>query len=107
VYGSVNFYGSTTDTFSGSQGQLARMFGAAVEEAVANADLSMASVRRARGAVETLDARDTVNKAIGALAVRENISIEEARERMQDAADRAGVSLAAVADLVLTQRRSV
>jgi len=107
VYGSINFYGSTTDTFSGSQGQLARKFGAAVEEAVANADLSMASVGRARGAVETLDARDTVNKAIGALAVRENISVEEARGRIQDAADRAGVSLAAVADLVLTQRRTV
>ncbi len=107
VYGSINFYGSTTDTFSGSQGELARMFGAVVEEAVANADLSMASVRRARGAVETLEDRDKVNKAIGALAVRENISVEEARERIQEAADRAGASLSAVADLVLTQRRSL
>jgi GAF domain-containing protein len=107
VYGSINFYGSTTDTFAGSQGQLARMFGAAVDDAVSNADLSMASVRRARSAVETLDARDTVNKAVGALAARERISVDEARSRMQDAADRAGASLAAVADLVLTQRRTL
>jgi GAF domain-containing protein len=104
VYGSINFYGSTPDTFSSSSGQLARMFGAAVGEAVTNADLSMASVRRARNAVETLEARDKVNKAVGALAVRENISVEEARERINDAAQRAGASLSDVAELVLTAR---
>jgi GAF domain-containing protein len=101
VYGSVNFYGSTTDTFAGSHGQLARMFGAAVEEAVLNADLSMASVRRARRAVDTLDARDKVYTAVGAYAAREGIPVEEAHDRLRAAAERAGVPIEDVASLVL------
>jgi GAF domain-containing protein len=101
VYGGINFYGRTPETFAGSQGELARMFGAAVEEAVMNADLSMASVRRARHAVETLEARDKVYTAVGAFAAREGVSLDEARRQLEAAAERAGVSLEAVASLVL------
>jgi GAF domain-containing protein len=103
VYGSINFFGRTPETFAGSQGELARMFGAALEEAVMNADLSMASVRRARHAVETLEARDKVYTAVGAFAAREGVSVDEARRQMEAAAERAGVSLEAVASLVLDQ----
>jgi GAF domain-containing protein len=48
VYGSVNFYASTDHAFIARERDLAVMFGAQVEAAVANADLSMSSPARAR-----------------------------------------------------------
>jgi GAF domain-containing protein len=53
VYGSVNFYASTDHAFIARERDLAVMFGAQVEAAVANADLSMSSPARARQAVDT------------------------------------------------------
>jgi GAF domain-containing protein len=47
VYGSVNFYASTDHAFIARERDLAVMFGAQVEAAVANADLSMSSPARA------------------------------------------------------------
>ena len=80
------------------------MFGATVQEAVANADLSMSSVGRARTAVTTLDERDRVHTAAGVLAARQNMTVGEAQDSLVDAANRAGVPVAALAELVLRQR---
>lgn len=104
VYGSINFYGGTDYAFIGRERDLAVMFGATVQEAVANADLSMASVGRARKAVQTLDERDTINTAVGVLAARHRMSVSEAYDSLLDAANRAGISPLALADLVLRQR---
>jgi AmiR/NasT family two-component response regulator len=79
------------------------MFGASVQEAVANADLSMASADRARQAVTTLDERDRINTAAGVLAVRHRMTPSEAQQSLVDAATRAGVPVIALADLVLRQ----
>jgi GAF domain-containing protein len=104
VYGSVNFYASTEQAFIGRERDLAVMFGAQVQEAVANADLSMASLGRAREAVDTLDENDRVNEAIGMLAERHGMTTDEARASLLDAAHRAGVTAMALAQLVLRQR---
>lgn len=104
VYGSVNFYGSTDNAFRGRERDLALLFGAAVEEAVANADLSMSSVGRAREAVRTLDERNQVNEAVGVLAARHGMTIDEAHRSLLDAAERAGVSPLALSQLILRQR---
>ncbi|HYO31773.1 MAG TPA: GAF and ANTAR domain-containing protein [Nocardioidaceae bacterium] len=104
VYGSINFYGRTDYAFIGRERDLAMMFGATVQEAVANADLSMASIGRARKAVQTLDERDTINTAVGVLSARHRISVNDAYNRLLDAANRAGISPLALADLVLRQR---
>ena len=104
VYGSVNFYASTEQAFIGRERDLAVMFGAHVQEAVANADLSMASLGRAREAVDTLDENDRVNEAIGMLAERHGMTTDEARASLLDAAHRAGVTAMALAQLVLRQR---
>lgn len=104
VYGSINFYGRTDYAFIGRERDLAMMFGATVQEAVANADLSMASIGRARKAVQTLDERDTINTAVGVLSARHRISVNDAHNRLLDAANRAGISPLALADLVLRQR---
>jgi len=104
VYGSINFYGRTEYAFIGRERDLAVMFGATVQEAVANADLSMASVGRARKAVQTLEERDTINTAVGVLSARHRMSVSEAYDSLLDAANRAGISPLALADLVLRQR---
>jgi GAF domain-containing protein len=104
VYGSVNFYASTDFAFMGRERDLAVMFGASVQEAVANADLSMSSLGRARQAVTTLDERDRVDTAAGVLAVRHGMTPREARQSLVDAAHRAGVPAAALAELVLRPR---
>jgi GAF domain-containing protein len=103
VYGSVNFYASTEYAFMGRERDLAVMFGASVQEAVANADLSMASLGRARQAVTTLDERDRINTAAGVLAARHGMTVTQAHESLVDCATRAGVPVVALADLVLRQ----
>ena len=107
VYGSVNFYASSEYAFMGRERELAVMFGASVQEAVANADLSMASVGRARRAVTTLDersvrqggGRETFRRVLK--AARHGMTPNEAQQSLVDAATRAGVPVIALADLVL------
>jgi GAF domain-containing protein len=101
VYGSVNFYASSAYVFMGRERDLAVMFGASVQEAVANADLSMSSLGRARQAVATLDERDRIHTAAGVLAARHGMTPSEAQQSLTDAATRAGISIIALADLVL------
>jgi GAF domain-containing protein len=103
IYGSVNLYASTEYAFMGRERDLAVMFGASVQEAVANADLSMASVGRARQAVTTLDERERINTAAGVLAARHGTTFAEAHQSLVDAAQRAGVPAAALANLVRRQ----
>lgn len=104
IYGSVNFYASTEYAFMGRERDLATMFGAAVQEAVANGDLSMSSLGRARKAEKALEDRDKLNTAVGVLAARQGVSPSEAYVSLIDAANRAGVSPTALAELVLRQR---
>jgi AmiR/NasT family two-component response regulator len=92
VVGSVNFYGTTANAFAGDKEELARLFGAWVEDAVRNADLSMSSVHQARSAPALLAEREVVDRAVGALASSRDISTTEARERLADAALRAGTT---------------
>jgi GAF domain-containing protein len=106
VYGSINFYASTEYSFIGRERDLAVMFGAQVQEAVANADLSMSSIQRARHAVQRLDERDTLNTAAGILAARKGMSTDDAFQNLLNAADRAGISPLALAELLLRQRVS-
>jgi GAF domain-containing protein len=103
LYGSVNFYASTEYAFMGRERDLAVMFGASVQEAVANADLSMASLGRARRAVATLEERDRIHTAAGVMAVRHSMTVTQAHESLVDCATRAGVPVIALADLVLRQ----
>lgn len=102
--GSVTMYGSQTDTFAGPAREIATLFGAAASEAVTNADLSMASFVRARTSTRTAQERAHVENAVGILAERFRTTVDEARKRLVDAAERADVPVAALADLVLQHR---
>jgi GAF domain-containing protein len=106
VIGSINFYAGTDYAFIGRERALAARFGATVEEAVANADLSMASMERARQSVQTLQDRDTIYTAVGAHAARHSLTIDAAYDSLRAAAERADVPLIELAQLVLKQRVS-
>jgi GAF domain-containing protein len=103
IFGSVNLYASTRYAFIGREGDLARLFGAAIQDAVANADLTMASVGRARRVVKTLEDNATIDRAVAVLAARARISVIEATYRLFDAANRAGVPPPALAELLLNR----
>lgn len=102
--GSLNLYGGEPRTFSGEERRIASMFGAELEAAVVNADMSMASRRRAEQSVRILRERDTVDIAVGILADRQDIPLEEARRRLLAAAERADAPVQLVADLVVASK---
>jgi GAF domain-containing protein len=104
ILGSVNLYARTPYAFIGREGDLARLFGARMSDAVANADLSMASVGRARVAVKTLEDHDTIVEAVNRLAAIERVTPAEAEDRLYDAANRAGVDTLSLARLLLETR---
>ena len=101
IVGSVNFYGVEPGTFSGRAGALAKLFGAATEEAVSNADLSMTGVDRARQATTQMVDETILNTATGILAERERLPLPDARRQIEDAARRAGVDVAKLANLIV------
>jgi ANTAR domain len=99
--GSVNLYGSDTETFAGPAREVAALFGASANEAVANADMTMTGVDRARASTRTAQQRAQVEVAVGLLTERDKLDAEEARQRLEDAAARAGVPVAALAEVVV------
>jgi GAF domain-containing protein len=101
VIGSVNFYATTPNAFPEEEQPLARMFGAWVEDAVRNADLSMSTVQKARQAPGVLHDRDIVDQATGVFAAQHQITMDEALERLTDAAARGGTTVVAVAHAVV------
>jgi GAF domain-containing protein len=105
IDGSINFYGHTTHAFTGRERALAVMFGAAVEEAMTNADLTMASVDRARDSVTRLHDHDKINQAIGIMASREYVPLDVAEDRLYDAANRAGITPLALAELIIRTKK--
>ena len=105
IIGSVNVYGSQTDTFAGPAGDLPKLFGAAVGDAVSNADLSMSGIDRARQSTRSVKVQALVDIATGLLAEREHLDLTQARQRITDAAERAGVPIRALAELILKHQR--
>jgi GAF domain-containing protein len=101
IIGSVNLYAATANAFLGEEATLARTFGAHVEDAVNNADLSMATLRRARRAPSVLADMAVVDQAKGILVAKHHISFDDAQQRLNDAAARAGITDVAVARAVV------
>jgi GAF domain-containing protein len=101
--GSVNLYASSPDAFEGRHQQVARALGAWPEGAIVNADLGFATRRAAEDAPRVLFEATRIQIAVGILASSQDISPPVARDRLREAARRAGVSEAAVARLVIDQ----
>jgi GAF domain-containing protein len=101
VVGSVNLYAGSAQAFTGLHEQLARTLNAWAPGAVTNADLSWSTRERAEDMPRQLRERARFDTAVGLLAAREQVTIEEAGDRLLDAARRAGVSLARIVQAVI------
>ena len=93
VVGTVNLYAAGTDSFADRHEPLAAAVGAWAPGAVGNADLSFSTRKAAEQAPERLRSQALLDAAAGIVAVDHGLSVEEARERLEDAAVRAGVPL--------------
>lgn len=91
VIGALNLYSSEADGFDRKQRLIAGIFGACVDEVVSNADLSFMTRDFARELPERLAASSRVDEAVGMLMARNGWTSAEARERLAEAAARAGV----------------
>jgi hypothetical protein len=105
IGGSVNLYAAGPDSFSGHHGAVADIFHAWAPGAVANADLSFATRRIAEQAPEILHDEVRVQVALGIIAASEGIDMQAARDRLRDAAERAGISEQAVARQIIGELR--
>lgn len=104
--GSVNLYGGSEDAFTGRHEELAAVFGAWAPGAVINADLSFSTRREAEQAPQHLREQARVDVASGILAAIQDIDVESALDRLKGAAQRAGVSMNRVADIVIMLNRA-
>ena len=101
VVSTVNLYGRAEDTFTGKHALLAGVFGAWAPGAVANADLGFATRRAAQQAPTRLREAAVVDQATGMLAAEREVTVEEARAQIYDAAHRAGVPVHALARVLV------
>jgi GAF domain-containing protein len=101
TFGALNLYAGELGAFDGSEGEIAELFGGHAEEVVRDADLSFLTRDLARELPQRLADAHKVNQAIGVLTANRGMSAPEARERMEFAASRAGISLSDAADMVL------
>ena len=92
VVGGINLYASSSDAFAGHHGDLASALGASASGAVTNADLPFATRLRAEQAPRQLREQQAVEVGVGILAAREGVTVEAARDRLRDAAVRAGIT---------------
>ncbi len=101
VVGGVNLYASEPRAFADVADEVALLFGAWATEAISNADLTWQTRLNAEHGIELLDAASVIERAVGVLHVVEGLDVDVARERIHDAALRAGITPSKVAQTVL------
>jgi GAF domain-containing protein len=101
VVGSVNLYAASRNAFGGLHRDIARIFDAWAPGAVTNADLSFSTRESAERAPEKLREDLRVQMAVGIIAASHDIELAAARDELSDAARRAGVSEATLAEAII------
>jgi GAF domain-containing protein len=104
VVGGVNLYASTSDAFAGLRDEVAEAVGSEAELAVTNADLSFLTLKQAMEAPARLREGGEINVALGIIAETQGVNIPIARERLRNAAARAGITEAQAAKVILRDR---
>jgi hypothetical protein len=102
VAGSINLYATTHDAFDGHHEQIAHVFGAWAPGAVTNADLAFSTRTVAEQAPLVLREQVQIQVALGILMKDQGLDVEAARARLYDAAHRAGVTVAMVAERLVS-----
>ena len=92
VIGTVNLYAATPDAFVGHHDELADALHASAAQAVTNADLSFSTRLAAVEAPQHMSEQYDVDIALGIIAESQGVDIPTARERLRQAAARAGIS---------------
>jgi hypothetical protein len=105
VVGSVNFYGKSRHCFDEHHRELADLFAAWSPGAVTNADLPFRTRDRASDAPGKVRARQRLGMAIGMMAARESVSIDDATKALHEAANRAGIEPIELAEALLLAHR--
>ncbi|CAA9400387.1 MAG: hypothetical protein AVDCRST_MAG32-2944 [uncultured Nocardioides sp.] len=105
VVGTVNLYASGSSSFRGREEEMARVLGAWAGGAVSNADLSFRTRTLAERAPQVLEENADIDAATGMLSMMEDVSVREARERLREAALRAGIPEARVAKAIISLAR--
>jgi GAF domain-containing protein len=101
ITGALNVYASEARAFHGLEDVFAGVFGALAGEVVMNADLSFRTRDWARELPRRLEAHQATETAVGVLMASRDWSADQARARLRDAADRAGVQVEDVAAVVI------
>jgi GAF domain-containing protein len=102
VVGSVNLYAATEDAFVGHHDELAAALGASAEHAIVNADLSFDTRLAAAETPVRVAEGSEIDRALGIIAANQHVDIPTARERLRQAAARAGITEAQAARAVRT-----
>jgi GAF domain-containing protein len=97
VVGGVNLYGYTEDAFTGRHAEVAEAVSSTAELAVTNADLSFRTRAAASEAPTRIREGSDINIALGIISTSQNVNIPVARQRLLQAARRAGISEAQAA----------
>lgn len=105
VVETVTLYATSEAAFVGHHERLAAIFGAWAGGAVTNADLSFMSREEARQAPRRVRDRIVVDVAIGVLAARHGIGVDEAELRLGESATRAGLTPVELARRIVRPRR--
>jgi GAF domain-containing protein len=99
--GALNLYAGDVDAFRGKEQQLADLFGAHVNDLVANADLSFLTRQYAQELPDRLAEHEQVNQAVGVLMGLHGWTAAHARERLDYAATHARTSRSNVSRIVM------
>jgi GAF domain-containing protein len=92
VIGSVNLYAATADAFAGHHEDLGAALGASAEHAILNADLSFSTRRAAVETPQRVAEQYEIDIALGIISASQGLDMPTARERLRDAAARAGIT---------------
>ncbi len=103
--GSITLYGASRQAFAGHHEQLAEILGAWAPGVVTNADLPFRALHEARAAPGLLRRADTLDEATRIVAMIQRLAPAAARQRIRDAAARAGISEEQLAEAVIRLRR--
>lgn len=105
VIGTVNLYAASPEAFTGRHNALAVIFDAWAPGAVTNADLTFATRETARHAPQKLRDDSRIQMAAGVIAFRAELPVDEAHHLLTEAARRAGVAAADLAEIIIETRR--
>lgn len=101
VVGSVNLYAAASGAFRGLHPEIAAIFSAWAPGAVTNADLSFQTRHSAEDALHHHHATMRVDAAVGLLMASRQVDAATARDLLEDAARRAGVTTGQLAATML------